>query len=196
MGFLDPKERVLDIVLTDTGKQTLLKGALRISYWVPYDDEVNYQSLEDPLIVEATAGKFGLNNTQEDLTNVKRPMFTAKPGVGHSYPIPSMVVVDTSSLDVSINQEHLFKRQVSRDENGKEISSVLIEGGFRRFVQSESYVSASYSSTGSFFNPDDLSGFLITVYQNVSGNYHEILHNRSSDGNVAYRNDLALRVKT
>ena len=129
MGFLDPKERVLDIVLTDTGKQNLLKGSLRISYWIPYDDEVNYQSLEDPLIVEATAGRFGLNNTQEDMTNVNRPMFTAKPGVGHSHPIPSMTVLDTGSISLTIDQEHLFKRQVSRDENGKETSSTLIEIG-------------------------------------------------------------------
>ena len=42
-GFLDAKERVIDLVLTDQGKQLLLKGQLNFCYWIPFDDEVCYQ---------------------------------------------------------------------------------------------------------------------------------------------------------
>lgn len=193
MGFLDPKERVLDIVLTDTGKQLLLKGELRFSYWIPFDDEVDYQSLEDPLIVEATSGRFGLNNTQEDTTNLFRPMFTAKPGTGHVSPIPSVSLSETGSIDVTVRQTQVLKRHVLRDVAGNEVSSDMQEVGFQRSAAATTYLDVGYL-TGSYSNVKELEGFLVTVYQNVSGTYHEILHNRSSDGNVAYRNDLALRL--
>lgn len=193
MGFLDPKERVLDIVLTDTGKQLLLKGELRFAYWIPFDDEVNYQDLNDPLIVEATSGRFGLNNTQEDTTNVNRPMFTASPGVGHSAPIPTMQVSSPDELEVTIRQSQLVKRHVLRDVAGNEVSSSLADAGFQRTAAGAAYIDVGYL-TGSFSNAKELEGFLVTVYQDVSGTYHEVLHNRSSDGEVAYRNDLALRL--
>jgi hypothetical protein len=105
-GFLDPKERIIDMVLTDTGKQLLMQGNLHFVYWVPFDDEVDYsppnpvpqpdqtvdqrrvQLLESPLVMEAKTGYKGLNYVLEDTTNVNRPMFTAHPGVGQTSPIP------------------------------------------------------------------------------------------------------------
>lgn len=43
MGFLDPKERILDIILTEKGRELLSKGELVIKYYAFFDDEVDYR---------------------------------------------------------------------------------------------------------------------------------------------------------
>lgn len=45
MGFLDPKERVLDIILTQQGKKLLSQGKLIIKYYSFTDTEVDYEVL-------------------------------------------------------------------------------------------------------------------------------------------------------
>lgn len=128
-GFLDSKERVIDMVLTDVGKSLLLKGDLRFTYWIPFDDEVDYnpefigeyqggvfvsaldmsgsdyqdartRKTEDPLVREATMGYRGLAYAEVDTTNVYRPMYSAPPGVGQTYPLlEAAAVFNTNSLD-------------------------------------------------------------------------------------------------
>ena len=237
-GFLDPKERVIDMVLTDTGKQLLMKGELRFVYWIPFDDEVDYSSnlemvsgtynnldqtwqerrqelLETPLISEATMGYRGLNLVEEDFTNVHRPMYTAGPGVGHTSPLPQMTV-DVDALPVEVSQKKLTKTYVQKDNAGNIIGGQVgpIQVGFQRFNPSEAKLDASYS-TGSYTNDSQLEGFLVTMYQsstlvqkavgnglwadtyNISGSggYQEILHNRDSNGNIVYRNDISLKIE-
>jgi len=239
-GFLDPKERVIDMVLTDTGKQLLMKGELRFVYWVPFDDEVDYfpitgsafmttsfgqtyeqrsqELTESPLVREATMGYRGLNLAEEDLTNVNRPMFTAVPGVGLTTPLPQ-AVIDTGPVTVQISQKKLMKTYVQRDHEGWPIGGQVgpLTVGFKRFDGSEVPVRATYS-TGSFTNDSQLEGFLLTMYQSSTlvqksigaglladtyiieggggGGHQEILHNRDSNGNIVYRNDITLTVKT
>lgn len=43
MGFLDKKERVMDIILTQHGRKKLAKGEFRPKYFAFTDDEVDYQ---------------------------------------------------------------------------------------------------------------------------------------------------------
>lgn len=43
MAFLDPKERVLDVILTQHGRKLLSKGELKIKYYSFSDDEVDYK---------------------------------------------------------------------------------------------------------------------------------------------------------
>lgn len=238
-GFLDPKERVIDMVLTDTGKQLLMKGELRFVYWIPFDDEVDYDSnpervsgtynnldqtwqerkqelLETPLIREATMGYRGLNLVEEDLTNVHRPMFTSSPGVGHTSPLPQMMV-DVTGVNLEISQKKLTKTYVQKDGKGQFIGGQLgpITVGFQRFGASEGKLEATYS-TGSYTHDSQLEGFLVTMYQSSSvarqpvGNglwadvyevngddgFKEVLHNRDSNGNIVYKNDITLKIET
>lgn len=43
MSFLDKKERVLEIVLTQHGRKKLAKGEFNPKYFAFSDDEVDYQ---------------------------------------------------------------------------------------------------------------------------------------------------------
>jgi hypothetical protein len=222
-GFLNSSERVIDLVLTDTGKQLLLRGALQFIYWVPFDDEVNYtpavtiwnsgsyttpsqldelaalitstsQSMvEDPVIREASAGYRGLNAREIDNTNVFRPMYTARPGVGHMSPLPQIVLSQTGSIDVQVEQTFLSKRQVKKDSSGNVLEAMLSDVGYQRRAGTSVQIDVGYN-TGSFIIDKGYEGFLVTVYQEVSGTLQEVVHNMSSDGSIAYRNDLALSV--
>lgn len=42
MAFLDPKEEMLKLILTDYGKKKLSEGKLKIKYYSFFDDEVDY----------------------------------------------------------------------------------------------------------------------------------------------------------
>lgn len=219
-GFLDAGERVIDLVLTDTGKQLLLNGKLRFAYWIPFDDEVNYQPvvtvdhlsgtlptpdditaaitaasqsmLEDPIIREASYGYRGLNDIQEDTTNLQRPLFTAVPGVGHISPIPEMIV-STDTATVQVTQYSTSKRMVRKNELGNIVATSMYDDGFRRIAGQGTNVDITYS-TGSFSPDQALEGFLVTMYQNVSGTLKEVVHNAGADGQVAYLNDLSIRL--
>lgn len=212
-GFLDPKERVIDMVLTDTGKSLLLKGELQFVYWIPFDDEVDYdppdvtpelgQTLEarrtelteTPLVREATGGYRGLNLREEDTTNVIRPMFSAPPGVGQSYPLPQLEV-DITGAQVQIKQALLTKYYGPLEK-----PSFQERLGVRRFEPSTTVLNAQYS-TASFPSDAQTEGFLVTVYQSSSlrtnengemaGGFQELLHNIDSSGSIAYLNDLRL----
>lgn len=47
MGFLDSKEEMMQIILTDHGRSLLSKGKFNIRYYSFSDDEVDYQPLYD-----------------------------------------------------------------------------------------------------------------------------------------------------
>lgn len=188
-GFLDPKERVLDMILTETGKQLLMKGELRFVYWIPFDDEVDYnpnvvnldlghaqqtveerkrELMETPLTTEARMGYRGLNLVAEDLTNVHRPMFTAVPGVGVSTPLPQ-ASVDADTIVISIEQKKLTKTYVQVDKYGNPVGGQVgpMTVGYQRSNGSSVDINATYS-TGAFTSDSQLEGFLLTMYQSSS----------------------------
>jgi len=223
-GFLDPKERVIDMVLTDVGKSLLLKGDLHFVYWIPFDDEVDYNPIihesasldardlqmsstmktEDPLIREATMGYRGLAYTEVDTTNVYRPMYSAPPGVGQTYPLLE-VAINTGSMQVNMTQQKSSKLYVQYDDKGQTIIRTIGPGdeAFQRRAISENKLEATYPSDKNELPHDiKLEGFLITMYHSSTikknefgqdvGGYEEILQNRDSKDQIVYRNDLAL----
>ena len=222
-GFLDSKERVIDMVLTDIGKTLLLKGDLNFVYWIPFDDEVDYwpptlttnsfgQSLEQrrqeltetPLVREATMGYRGLAYTEVDTTNVYRPMYSAPPGVGQTYPLLE-VAINTGSMQVNMTQQKSSKLYVQYDDKGQTIIRTIGPGdeAFQRRAISENKLEATYPSDKNELPHDiKLEGFLITMYHSSTikknefgqdvGGYEEILQNRDSKDQIVYRNDLAL----
>ena len=223
-GFLDPKERVIDMVLTDVGKSLLLKGDLRFIYWIPFDDEVDYNpdifnsasldardlqtakttKTEDPLLREATMGYRGLAYTEVDTTNLYRPMYSAPPGVGQTYPLLE-ATISTGSIQVSVLQQKNSKLYVQFDDKGQNIIRTMGPGEevFQRRAISENKLEVMYPSDKNEL-PEDikLEGFLITMYHSSTikkdelgqeiGGYEEILQNRDSKDQIVYRNDLTL----
>lgn len=215
-GFLDPKECVIDLVLTDTGKSLLMKGDLQFVYWIPFDDEVDYdppatprvdqtladrqiELLETPLIREATMGYKGLNLRAEDTTNLHRPMYSAAPGVGQNSPLPQLKV-DTTTGVVSVRQTPL-KKYYGPDLIAQMSSSIV---GFKRETFDEFRVLAGYDHGASGSLPADTKteGFLITMHtsgvlkkddnQQDVGGFAEVIHNFDSTGSIVYSNDLKL----
>ena len=213
-GFLDPKERVIDMVLTDTGKSLLLKGDLQFVYWIPFDDEVDYdpfvnnsasldagellsrkqQLTETPLTREATMGYKGLNLREEDTTNVRNPMYSAPPGVGQNYPLPQLVASLTGA-----NVE--MKQAVVMKYFGRGVFSRAQRIGVRRYNPSLEVLDMRYDAA-SYPAETQTEGFLITMYQSGAvktdelgqsvGGYQEVLHNIDSSGSIAFLNDLRL----
>lgn len=45
MAFLDTKEEMLKLILTEYGKRKLSEGKLNIKFYSFFDDEVDYQTL-------------------------------------------------------------------------------------------------------------------------------------------------------
>lgn len=244
-GFLDSKERIIDMVLTDTGKSLLLKGDLHFVYWIPFDDEVDYDPsingewlggqfipssslavddklslqtrlTEDPLIREASMGYRGLNNRQVDFTNVHRPMYSAPPGVGQTYPMVKAAVSygteETKGfVEVEVQQQKKSTLFVQYDDKGQTIIRTFDTGqsAFERTSTSQPKISADYPLSHNEFPKDmQVEGFLVTMYHSstlktekdefnndiVIGGFQEILQNRDSKGNIVYRNDLSVDV--
>lgn len=212
-GFLDPKERIIDFVLTGVGKGLLTRGDLVFKYWAPFDDEVDYyppvdgqradqtedqrrqEITETPLVREACSGYSVKNLSDDDQTNVQRPLYTAMLGSGHEAPLPK-VSVSPSSASIEFSQRKTSVVYEYRDESGNVINKVgPVETGVERFGASEVLVEASYP-VGSVAGEGRSGGFLVTVYASGSDQYYEeVLHNRDSSGDVVYKNDLKLVVR-
>jgi hypothetical protein len=196
-GFLDPEQRVIDMVLTETGKQSLKAGKLRFVYWIPFDDEVDYnppatprpeQTLaqrqqeltETPLVREATMGYAGTNLKAEDTINVHRPMFTVPPSVGHSgskFPLPQMAV-STGSLSVSMSQQPLETLYIKTNSAGVTVQQVgPLPAGIQRFGSTEAILAVNFP-TASFPREYRTEGFLATVL--LSGNLKFLSGNLSA----------------
>ena len=252
-GFLDPKERVIDLVLTDVGKSLLLKGDLHFTYWIPFDDEVDYDppiapnspipfeggfvtsasldpedmkslrigKTEEPLLREATMGYRGLNVREEDTTNVHRPMYSAPPGVGQTYPLLTAVAMIgtgsisgteerfSGSLEVLVSQQKNSRLYVQYDSAGQNIVNSVgpTDVTFTRSATNQPLIIADYPAQINQLENMHLEGFLVTVFhsstlvtsslsstlgQVLQGGFEEVLQNRDSKGNVVYRNDLTL----
>src|SRR5580704_7370511 len=99
-GFLDKQTRIIDMVLTAAGRNLLSRGKLNFTYWMSFDDEIDYQpfisqsgtmtalqfssslydEIESTPIREAVAGYQITNMIMGDTTNVIRPLYTMPQG--------------------------------------------------------------------------------------------------------------------
>ena len=149
-------------------------------------------------------GYRGLAYTEVDTTNVYRPMYSAPPGVGQTYPLLE-VAINTGSMQVNMTQQKSSKLYVQYDDKGQTIIRTIGPGdeAFQRRAISENKLEATYPSDKNELPHDiKLEGFLITMYHSSTikknefgqdvGGYEEILQNRDSKDQIVYRNDLAL----
>lgn len=207
-GFLDPKERIVDVVLTGLGKRLLSRGDLHFTYWIPYDDEIDYDPYvsnsgsllssdlaaakisltEEPLIREAASGySRGMNMLSKDQTNVQRPLHTIPSGQTVLPGLKLDGLDDSGGLSITIDQKNVNVRNLDSDIAVSKIRSV----GIVRSNSSESEIMASYSQDG-YPRDFDLEGILITVHASSSDGYSEVLSNVDSSGSTIFRNDLVI----
>lgn len=206
-GFLDRQTRVIDMVLTGYGKSLLSKGALNFCYWVPFDDEIDYdpyiadsgslsaaqlsssidREIENTPIREATTGYRNFNASGSDTTSVIRPMFTMKQG---QRVLPRAVFPDMSGSNVTVKQRQVQKIFKTSDENGKFVSPLQpVDMGVERFDPSSLIVDLSYSRD-SFSTDQQPDGFHITVFKSGSSGLTEVSPKRDSNNDIAYNNDV------
>jgi hypothetical protein len=142
MGFLDKKDRVIDMVLTDEGKRQLSAGELELSFYAFFDDGVDYdpwvaesgsldadallarkrQLIEDTLSLEATPG-LSYRRLQNDLETIET-----------NYPLHTMPQnkdvlqrisynPDTLSGSIRVVERRVQELRVVRDQSNNIVES-------------------------------------------------------------------------
>jgi len=208
-GFLDKNTRIVDVVLTNNGKRLLSQNKLNFCYWVPFDDELDYDpfisgsaslsqeqlsssvylSIETTPIREAVSGyKIG-NMLSTDKTNVNRPMFTMAQGQTQlpqaQFPDDSSRTIETKQRKVSI----VYNEETDIDNFSVNLDSK--DGGVERFDSTDFKLDLSYSKDS--FPPDfQPDGFLVTILRSGSEGYYEVDSKRDMNNDLSYGSDLIL----
>lgn len=195
MGFLDPKERVQDIVLTQEGRRQLAAGTLEFRYFSVHDDELDYEPLvyasasfdsdgleqrfrdiiEDTPIMEAAVGKPSLYVRDIDNSVVPRSyLFDARDASG-IVPTLSIAPAVTSSL-IQVDQASII------DEVRQTHTGVVrrAEGSF----DVKPYLVGSLSG----------QGFAVTLFMSGSDGLEEITPSYDSLGRRSYGLHLHISV--
>lgn len=212
-GFLDKNTRVIDFVLTGEGKYLLSRGELRFSYWIPFDDEVDYKpfvvnsgsmtdlqlsasvdsQIENGPVREATTGYKRQNMSGSDETNVQRPLFTVPQG--HRV-VPRIVSSNapSGSIDLQVKQRKILEIVLKKDKAGKIIHQLgPFEKGVERFDSSNSSFDYGYHKD-SFPRDHAYDGFLVRVYRSGTEGLVEIDPRRDLLHSLSYGNELRIEV--
>lgn len=208
-GFLDKETRIIDMVLTGYGKDLLSKGELRFAYWVPFDNEVDYDppimnsaslssvaltaskfdQVEATLVEEAKTGYRRLNNSGSDTTNVYGPMFMMAHG---QRVIPRMTASDgpTGSIELEVKQQKFSDLHVKKDQFGNTIEQL---GPFDRVISrfdASNFTFGYKYAAGSFPSDYQPEGFLVRIYRSGTEGLQEVFERRDEENHVAFNNDL------
>ncbi len=181
-GFLDKKERIVDMVLTNEGKWLLSRGELRFSYFVLFDDEVDYSpyisnsaslsqielsasrrdQVETTLVREAVSGYVMGNSSGSDTTNVRSMLFTVPQG---QRVLPRMTMTDgpTGSFTIETKVQRSEEVFYKVDQNGNILEKAgPFDRGCHRFDPSRQVFRMGID--GPFFDEGLREGFLVEVY--------------------------------
>lgn len=208
-GFLDKNTRVIDMVLTDYGKELYSKGELEFSYFTFSDDEVDYdpwiynsgslsdteltasklEHVENSLVREATFG-VGLDSgpAARDLSNINNLLFTMPQG---QKVLPRMSV-SPDFLTGSINavQQKVERTGIVRDQYGTVIDkSGPFHMGYRKFKSTRVTFEGRVDD---FFEKSAQEGFLVRVFHSGTSGLFEIDERYDIENVVSYANDLRL----
>jgi len=208
-GFLDKNTRIIDMVLTSHGKQLLSRGDLRFCYWIPFDDEIDYQpflsesgslseeflsssiyqAIETTPIREATTGYRAFNRSGSDFTNVHNPIFTK---ALDQYVLPRTSFPITAARTVESKQRKVERIYQNRDEDGKFENSIQPRDlGIERYDSSTFTIELSYTRD-SFpvdFQPE---GFFLRMMKSGSSGWTEVRPRRDMGNDLSYNNDLLI----
>ncbi len=212
-GFLDRGTRILDMVLTNQGKDLLSRGELNFCYWVPFDEGVDYDpvlmnssslttdqlsasiysSIESAPVREAVTGYRSLNASGRDETNVSRPLFTMAQG---QKVLPRTEFPPESDRQVEVKQRKVQKLLVSMDKNGHYVNKLEpVDVGIERISPTSFPLTIRYTrdSFPSGFQPE---GFFLRVFKSGSDGYSELKPRRDMTNELAYSNDVRLTTST
>ena len=196
------------MVLTGYGKQQLSRGELEFVYWVPFDDEVDYnpynansgsltdsqlsasitQAIEDCLVQEATTGYQHLDPAGKDTTYVHRPLFDMPQGQRN---LPrALIAPHVQEVELETKQRKTVETYTKRDAKGKVIEQIgPIDRGTERFGAERIDLELGYRP-GDFPDEHKYEGFRIMVFQSGSTGLKEIDGRRDLNNELAFNNDL------
>jgi hypothetical protein len=196
-GFLDNKERVIDMQLTGLGRRLLSEGELRFWYWAAFDDEIDYAGpwpdssgnirVGDDLVpllsmsgdqlqqlnqiyVEETPIREAVNGMR--LFNLSGSETTNVQRPLFTIP-PGQEILPRMQADIAggdtirMQQQEILDQVIKRDAKGRTISS---DGPFSRGINrfnSNMIVARLSYVTGSYDARHPLEGFYVRVL--VSG---------------------------
>lgn len=209
-GFLDKNNRIVDMVLTGEGKYLLSKGALQFVYWIPFDDEVDYdpyiahssslsqaelsssrvEQIEATLVREATTGYRRFNKLAKDETNVHRPIFTMPQGQKSIPRMSSSNGIETTA-NIEVKQRQLVEEVAKKDRFGDTVEYYRKDIGYESYDSSISTL--SYKYVDGSYPPDHKSeGFLLRIFKSGSDGLVEIEHRRDMSNDICFNNDLKI----
>jgi hypothetical protein len=211
-GFLDKRERVVDMVLTSRGKLLLSQGNLNFVYWVVFDDEIDYtpflygtdqlsepdlsalvlSQVESALVREATTGYREFDRSGSDHSNVFRPLFTMPQG---QQVLPRMRVIEgdpESSTALSTKQTKVSEVQLLVDAAGNSVQSLgPFDRGYDHSEPEASSFELGYSQDG--YPPEHrFEGFLVRVYDSGSEGFREIGQRHDLQNDSCYNDDMKI----
>lgn len=196
-GFLDKQSRIIDAVITGYGKMMLAKGKLNFAYWVPFDDEVDYDpfisqsssfdsdelrsevysQLDETLVREATTGYRLWNISGSDYTNVNRPMYTARIVAGESGILPHASSSLAQSASLVVEQRKIYEAAGGGGSN---------DIGYDRKNMTNERFDVSYVD----MSDPTVEGFLVRIFQETQGGFVEIGYKLDMSGNICYNGDV------
>lgn len=215
-GFLDKRDRVVDMVLTDYGKELFSVGRLDFVYYAFSDDEVDYdpyifnsgslssteltaskvEQIEATLVREATTGfRKASDLTGDDTTNINNITFSMPQG---QKVLPLMRFnPDVTSGSVKTNQRAIQEVHVKRDQNGNEIDRIgPFDKGHEKFGSSLFMLELKVDD---FFDVGSNEGFRVDVFLSASEGgvgLKEIVSKKDRQRVLSYLTDLKIHIDT
>jgi len=214
-GFLDNKTRVVDMVLTDYGRELYSQGKLNLEYYAFSDDEVDYdppmrqddqyfsgsisatelssskvQQIEATLVREAVTGlPDASNSSADDKTNIQDLLFTMPQGQKILPELAQIPEFYTASIDTK--QQTIQDKNVTYDQFGRVVESVgPFIRGYRKFETSRLIIDLDVND---FFDKGTREGYLVRAYSSGSGQgLTEISSKRDLANVLSYRGDLQM----
>jgi hypothetical protein len=208
-GFLDNKTQVMDVVLTNYGKELFSRGKLRFVYYTFSDDDVDYNpyistsgsmsdvalsaskvsKIEDTLVREAVVGyERGVDKVGKDQTNIYRKLYTIPQGQTILPEVTMNPTVSSGTLDVK--QRKIQEVYVKKLPSGA-ITEKLgpYDRGFEKTQKSGFDVTFTYEGF-----PVVTEGFMVKVFHSGSNGVAEVIAKRDFENDVSYMNDIKLFV--
>lgn len=197
------------MVLTGYGKEQLSRGQLEFVYWVPFDDEVDYDpyiansaslsaaelsssivgAIEGSLVREATTGYKQLDPNGRDTTNVFHPLFDIPQG---QQILPRAIISagGNDSVTIEVKQRKVSEVIAKRDQRENVIEQLgPFDRGVERFDSEKIGIDLGYR-VGDFPSEHKYEGFKITVLQSGSTGLREVDGRRDMNNELAFNNDL------
>lgn len=209
MGILDKDTRIIDMVLTDEGRELYSKGELEFSFYAFSDDGVDYDpyisnsgsltddQLEDEkndqiaatMVRECVFGhQGGTNSNALDKTNIRNLLFTVPQG---QRIVPEMVMTpDLVSGSIEVKQQKVVERSTTRDADGNIINEIAeSDRGYRKFKSQKFTVEVD---TDDFFERSARDGYSIRMFESGSDGLIEIKLKKDLRNIISVSNDIQL----